>query len=250
MSQHMIAYYQAATANAALAPIPAVADGTVRVIANDVYVPKGMANIVMAAGLINSIAATIRVQMQSPSLRASMNYDIQPVGNGLIFGTFPERVYMPDSPLQVAENEPLELWVQNGAAVVNQGIVMFSDGAIAPVKGRIFTVRATGAASLSAGVWVNTAVTFGQGLPAGHYQCVGFHAVGANLVAARIFFSGSAWRPGVLAVNTSAQQSLPGNRLGQPGVLGEFDNTTPPTVDCFGVTDTAQEMFFDLIKTT
>jgi hypothetical protein len=32
------------------------------------------------------------------------------------------------------------------------------------------------------------------------------------------------------------------------GVFGQFDNTTPPTVDFLGDTDAAQTGIFDLIK--
>ena len=39
-------------------------------------------------------------------------------------------------------------------------------------------------------------------------------------------------------------------RLGNLGVWGEFKNTTPPSVDVLGVTDTAQVVILDLIKTT
>jgi hypothetical protein len=32
-------------------------------------------------------------------------------------------------------------------------------------------------------------------------------------------------------------------------VYGEFDNTVPPTVDFMGITDTAENLYLDLIKT-
>lgn len=249
MSIHTLAFYQAATANAALAAIPAVADGTVRVVTNDVYVPKGMANILAAAVLINSAAATARGQFQSPSLRALLNYDVSPIGNGLVFGSDPAMDQNWDTPIPLMENEPLELWIQNGAAVVNQGIVWIGDGPVKPVTGKIYTLRFTTAITLSAGVWVNGPITFGQTLPAGHYQVVGLRVVGANLVAARLFFVGSGWRPGVLGSNLEANIDPVGFRGGQYGVIGEFDNTTPPTLDAFGVTDTTQIGYMDLIKT-
>lgn len=249
MSLHLVAYYQAATANAVLAPIPAVADGTVRVVANDVYVPKGMAQVLAVAALINSAAATVRAQLQAPSLRATLNYDIEPIGNGLLWGSSPANDCKFDAPVPLSENEPLEFWVQNGAAVVNQGLVWLGDGPAKSVGGRIYSVRATGSATLAAGVWVNTPLVFSQTLPAGNYQCVGLRAWGANLVAARLFSVGSPWRPGVQAVNAVANLDDEQFRLGAPGVLAEFANTTPPTMDCFGITDAAQVFILDLIKT-
>jgi hypothetical protein len=249
MSLHTVAYYQAATANAVLSPIPGVADGTVRVVLNDIYIPKGLNFMGAAAALINSAVATVRAQVQTPLLRSLLNYDVDPVANGLIFTSSVAWQPMFDTPMQLAENEPMEFWIQNGAAVVNQGLVWLADGPIKPVVGKIFTVRATGAAALSAGVWVNTALTFSQTLPAGHYQCVGLRAIGTNLAAARIFFVGGAWRPGVPAVSTDAGIDFGWTRQGMMGVLGEFDNTTPPTIDCLGTVDAAQIFFLDLIKT-
>jgi len=248
MPLHMIGYELSASQSSltAITPIP---DPTLRVAGNDFYVPNGMNNIVSAAALINSAAATLRAEIQSPSLRATLNVDISPINNGLVFGSIPRCIRMWQSPLPLMVNEPLDVFVQNGAAVMNRAFLILADGPVKPVTGKIYTVRATGAAALATATWVNSALTFGQTLPAGHYQCVGFRAWGANLVAARIFFVGSPWRPGVYAVNAEDNNEWFDFRWGNIGVLGEFDNTVPPTVDFMGVTDTAQVVLLDLIKT-
>lgn len=245
---HLIGYETSASDSAltAITPIP---DPTLRVAGNDFYVPNGMNYIVAAAALINSATPTLRAQIQSPSLRALLNFDINPINNGLVFGSLPRINRMWQSPLQLVVNEPLDVYVQNGASVMNRTFLWLADGPVKPVNGKIYTVRATGTAALATASWVNTALTFSQTLPSGHYQCVGFRAIGANLVAARIFFVGAPWRPGVPAVNASDNNEWPDFRFGNMGVMGEFDNTVPPTVDCMGVTDTSQEFEFDLIKT-
>jgi len=248
MAFHMVAYETSASL-AALTSITPVPDGTVRIQNNDVFVPTGLNQIVSAAALINSAAATLRAEIQAPSLRAVLNFDINPIVNGLVFGTLPRCMRMWGTPLQLVTNEPMDVFIQNGAAVMNRALVTLADGPLRPVQGKIYTIRATGAATLVTATWVNTPLTFSQALPAGHYQVVGFRAVGANLVAARIFFIGSAWRPGCYAANLSDNNEWPDFRYGGIGVWGEFDNTTPPSVDCLGVTDTAQEFEFDLIKT-
>jgi hypothetical protein len=248
MAMHMVAYNQTASTANVLTPIAAIADGTVRVVGNDVYVPKGMNNILGAGALINS-ATGLRAQVQSPALRANLNYDVEPIVNALVFGSYPPFDFNPTTPIPIAENEPLEFWVLNNLSVANYGLILLGDGPVKPVTGKVYTVRATGAATLAAGTWVNTALTFSQSLPAGHYQVVGFRADGTNLVAARIFFVGSPWRPGVPAVNSVTHGDPFGFREGDCGILGEFDNTLPPTVDCLGVTDTAQTFLLDLIKT-
>lgn len=247
MSMHLIGYESTAS-NAALAAITPIPDPTLRVSGNDFYVPSSLNQIIMAAALINSSAATLRAQIQSPSLRALLNFDINPIVNGLVFGTLPRCQRMWQTPLQLVTNEPLDVYIQNGASVMNRALIILADGAVKPVLGKIYTVRATGAATLVTATWVNTVLTFSQTLPSGTYQVVGFRAQGANLVAARIFFVGSAWRPGCPAANVSDNNDWPDFRYGNIGVWGQFDNTVPPTVDCLGITDTAQEFEFDLIK--
>lgn len=244
---HLVGYEQSASL-AALTAITAIPDPTVRVVTNDIYVPDKINMIVGCAAMINSAAATLRAEIQAPSLRATLNFDVSPIVNGLVFGTLPRSMRMWQTPLQLASNEPLEFFFQNGAAVMNRGLVLLADGPISPIKGKIFSVRATGAASLVTATWVNTALTFSQTLPAGTYQIVGMRAQGANLVAARVYCSGAAWRPGVYAANLSNDNDWPDFRYGNAGVWGQFDNTVPPTVDCLGVTDTSQEFIFDLIK--
>lgn len=244
---HMIAYETSAS-NAALTAITPVPDGTIAISGNDVRVPLQLPMIVAAAGLINSAAATLRAQLQAPSLRATLNYDINPIVNGLVFGSLARISKLWQTPLQLQPNEPLDFMIQNGAAVMNRGLIILADASPQPVKGKIYTVRGTGAATLVTATWVNTAVTFSQTLPAGSYQVVGFRAVGANLVAARIFFVAGAWRPGVPAANVSNDNEWPDFRYGNLGVWGQFDNTVPPSVDCLGITDTTQEFEFDLIK--
>jgi len=247
MAMHMIGYETSAS-NAALTAITPIPDPTVRVTGNDILVPKGMNNLLMAATMINSAAATLRSQVQSPSLRATLNLDITPINNGLVFGSLARCVRLWDSPLPLVENEPLDAFIQNGAAVMNRTFIVIGDGAVKPVSGKMYSVRATGAASLATATWVNTALTLSQTLPAGHYQMVGCSAWGANLCAARIFFVGGQWRPGVLARNAEDNNEWKDFRFGAIGVWGEFDNTVPPTIDCMGITDTAQVFELDLIK--
>jgi hypothetical protein len=153
------------------------------------------------------------------------------------------------NPFPLVVNEPLDVFVQNGAAVMNRAFLWIGDGPVKPVQGKIYTVRATATASLVTASWVNSTLTFQQTLPAGHYQCVGLRAWSANGCAARIFFVGSPWRPGVLMVNSEANNEDFYVRYGNIGVFGEFDNTVPPTIDFMGITDSAEVVMLDLIKT-
>jgi hypothetical protein len=245
---HLIGYETSAS-EAALTAITPIPDPTLRVTGNDFLVPNGMNNIISAAAMINSAAATLRAQIQSPSLRATLNIDISPIANGLVFGSFPPAIRNWYAPFPLVVNEPLDVFVQNGAAVMNRAFIWLGDGPVKPVTGKIYTVRATATASLVTASWVNSTLTFQQTLPAGHYQVVGFRAWSANGCAARVFFVGSPWRPGALMVNAEANNEDFYLRYGNIGVWGEFDNTVPPTVDFMGITDTAEVVYFDLIKT-
>jgi hypothetical protein len=245
---HLVGYETSAS-EAALTAITPIPDPTLRIASNDFFIQRGMNNIVAAAAMINSAAATLRAQIQTPSLRATLNFDIAPIVNGLIFGNLPPMARMWDAPLVLQPDEPMDAFVQNGAAVMNRVFVWLADGPVMPLNNaKVFTVRATGAASLVTATWVNTALTFGQTLPSGRYQCVGARVWGANAVAARLFPVGGAWRPGVPCNNTEAQDLWEDFRFGNTGVWFEFDNTTPPTMDVMGITDTAQVVYLDLIK--
>jgi hypothetical protein len=245
---HTVAY-ELSGSNSSLTQLTPVPDGTVNVgSANDIRIPEGMNNIIAVAALINSAVATLRAQIQSPKLRSILNYDISPIANGLVFGTLPRMLRLFNSPLLLDELEGMQFYTQNGANVMNRGLVWLADGPTQKVNGRIYTVRCTAAAALATATWVNSALTFGQNLVAGTYQVVGMRAWSANMVAARLFFVGGAWRPGVPALNTQDNNDVWQFRNGEIGVWGSFKHTVLPSVDCLGVTDTAQEVFLDLIK--
>lgn len=241
--------YETSGSEAALTAITPVPDGTVAVISNDIRVPTGLNNIICATALINSATATLRAQIQTPLLRSVLNFDISPINNGLVFGSLPRLNRMWQTPLALAALEPMDVFVQNGAAVMNRAGIWLADGPIKTVGGKIYTVRCTASASLVTATWVNSALVFQQTLPAGHYQMVGLRSWSANGVLARVFFVGYQWRPGIPMLNAEDNNEWQDFRYGNIGVFGEFDNTVPPTMDFLGVTDTAQVVYMDLIKT-
>jgi hypothetical protein len=244
---HLVGYETSAS-EAALTAITPIPDPTVRVTGSDILVPNQLNNMVAAAASINSATATLRAQVQSPSLRSTLNFDISPLANGLVFGSLPPINRFWDTPLQLVGGEPLDVFVQNGAAVMNRAFIWLSDGPVNGVTGKIYTVRVTAAATMATATWVNGTLTFGQTLPYGVYNCVGARFWSANGCAARIFFVGYPWRPGVLMGNAEANNEWQDFRFGNSGVWGNFNSTTPPTVDFMGITDTAQVGFLDLIK--
>lgn len=245
--RHMIGY-ELSGSEAALTALTPIPDGTLRVSGNDFFVPPKMNNICAAAAMINSAAATLRAQIQSPSLRATLNVDIAPIANGLVFGSLPPMIRAWDTPYPLAETEPLDVFVQNGAIVMNRAFVELCDGPQKPTSGKIYTVRATLGITLATATWSNGALTLAQTLPAGVYQLVGCRVWSANSVAFRIFFVGSAFRPGGLCGNAEANLEWREYRNGGLGVWDQFNNIVPPSFDVMGITDTAEVVYMDLIK--
>ncbi len=249
MTIHLAAFASSVDLGGVMTHIAAVQDQVITTAGEDLRVPKGLAYIVGQAALIGN-ATPIAAQVQSPSLRAIANLDITPVISGVVFGSPPEQIMHGESPIPLVENESLNFALEatGGVATENYGLLWLSSGQIKPISGTIYTVTAKSAVTLTAQNWSNGNITFDQTLPAGSYQIVGMRARGANLVAARLVFVGGTWRPGVSAVNGLSDLDPLHARYGSLGVYGQFDATTPPTVDCLGVTDTVQEYTFDIIK--
>lgn len=249
--QHLAGYYEDVDFADVLSNVAAIQDETLTTSGDDIRVPEALPFVLGAAALSEADTQFRRAQLASPSLRAMTNVDLEPIINAIVFGSPPEILFHPLNPIAVQPDESLNLLMQTDQAAGNAdhyGLVWFGDGPQQPVTGSMFSIRATSAITLSAGAWVNGNLTFAQTLPAGRYQIVGMRARGTNLVAARLAFVGSPWRPGVPAVNAIADRDPSVFRYGKSGIFGEFSQTVPPTVDCLGVTDTAQNYIFDLIK--
>jgi hypothetical protein len=246
---HLAAWYESKDPAGVLTPIAAVVDQSVFTSGNDIRVPTQMPNIVGQAALAADASAAA-AQIQSPSLRAMVNLDIEPLVAAAVFGSPPEGLFHPLSPISVAADEPVNFALNSdpSGAVDHYGLVWFGDGPQQPVPGNIFSVAATSAVTLSAGVWVNGVLTFTQTLPLGRYTIVGMRARGTNLVAARLVFVGGAFRPGVPAVNALSDLDPKVFRYGRHGTFGVFHSNTPPTVDGLGITDSAQKYIFDLLQ--
>jgi hypothetical protein len=246
--QTLIAWYESVDAAGAWTDLNAVSDPHVTVSGDDIYVPA--LNKVIAAAVLLDLTVAAQARLSSPSLlEDGFQEYFDQVNSGLTFATPPAIHDRSTNPLELAAGEALKFQIYDNpaAAVGHYGLVWLSDGAVAPVSGRIRTVRATGAASLSAGTWVNTALTFPTSLKAGKYAIVGLRVEGTNLVAARLVIPGASNRPGVPALNAQTDTDYSLFRNGAGGVLGEFVHSAPPTLDCLGITDTSQLVYLDLI---
>lgn len=247
MPMHVVGYETSAS-EAALTAITPIPDGVVQIQSNDILVPQVASNVLAAFAMINSATATLRAQLKTPSLLAVVPFDISPINNGLVFGALPRWVNLTAAPMPLVPAEPMDVLIQNGAAVMNRAFVILGDGAVKPVSGKAYSVRFTTSITEATASWVNGAITFGTALPAGNYQVVGMRYWGANTVFGRLFFKGSFFRPGAPSLNAEDNSEWPIFRMGGLGVWDQFNNITPPSVDAMGITDTAQQGYLDLIK--
>ena len=249
MPMHLAAYYESANSAAALAQITAVTDQAIFTSGNDVRVPTGLAMLLGEAAM-SAQTGPDSAQVQSPTLRDLAQQDVKPIETAVTWSDVSGIQWHGDNPRQLtpAESVNLAILATGGAAAANYGLIWLGDAAVKASTGAIFSIRATSTASLTAGVWEASALTFSSTLPAGSYDVVGMHAVGANLVAARLVFIGAGFRPGVPGNPTADTNLWPGFRNGRAGTFGSFDVNQPPSIEALGATDTVQKYVFDLIK--
>jgi len=244
-----IAYDASIGTGTSLVYVTPVADQHIRVEGNNVIVPSGMANLL---GVYAGSTNIVRAQVESPSLRRVLLYEVVPLNADREPASPPLWANLFDTPIPLDEYEPLRaLAYHSGGAAERMSIIVFlGDGAATPVTGDIYTVRAISSTTLTANAWTNGALTLDQVLPAGSYACVGFRAQSAGLIAARLVFVGGTWRPGTLGCDAATDLNDPIFRRGRLGVLGEFRHDQPPTVDFLSVSaDTSEVVWLDLIKT-
>jgi hypothetical protein len=246
---HTGAFFQNVDQGAVFALINGVPDQAITVNGQNLRVPLELP---FLTGAYVGTAATgyTNAQVQTPTLRELAFFDVPSRSTTVMALNPPPVSYFPGNPLALTgyENMNFGTNTDNAAATDIYGVIWLSDGPVQPVEGPMFTVRCTGAATLVAGTWVNTNLTFTQVLPFGDYQVVGLRVESQNAAAARLVFQGYPWRPGVLTRVNPTQIDMPLSRYGQGGVYGQFNTNVPPTLDVLGSTDTTQSVYLDLIK--
>ena len=226
-----------------------VPDTSVSVSGDDIYCPA-LDQIIMYGGVCEQAVAS-RMRFTSPSmLEFGFEEYISSIASGATFGNPPQITDKRTNPIQLTEQEAIqnELYNNPGSAAYSYAFMNLSDGPVTQVIGSpIRTVRCTAAASLAALTWASSSLTFPVSLRAGNYQCVGARCNSANGVVFRLLFQGSPWRPGGVVINGEEEIGNDIQRQGQMGIWGEFDSRTTPQIEILGITDSAQEVFLDLI---
>lgn len=245
---HLAAYSESQDTGGVLVPCAALADPSMTVGGDNIQIPDYASMLMGAMGIGANIN---RAQLQSPSLRRTVNYEIFPL-NANAEPLTPQAIAMfGEGPIQLDAGEQMQAYVAEGAAGAEQETVLvwLSDGPIQPIAGDIYSVRVTAAATLAAYGWTNAALTFDQVLPVGRYAIVGAAFLSTGLLAFRFLFQGQTPRPGGVGFDTFSEGPQFGQRFGGWGSWGEFDSTTPPTVDFLSISaDTSETGVLDLVR--
>lgn len=245
----VIGFQESAAGQAAYHAMVACADQHVRVVTPDVYVPE--LNNIIGAGVCGGTIAD-EAYLDSPSLRRIGQFDIAPVYAAVAPTTL--QAYRPriSSPTRLDVGEGVRLYTMETTTTseIRTGFVVLSDGALSPINGEIFTIKATATITTVTGSWVNGALTFRQTLPVGTYSIVGARCSCATGVAFRLVPVGANYRPGGQCVNAVGTPDIPEQRMGAMGEWCQFNSLTPPTLEIIGGTAAAQspELYLDLIQ--
>ena len=248
--QHLVGWFEDVDQAAAAADIAVIPDETLFAQGDIIRVPGDM-NLLQGLAFVSAATTFVAADLQAPSLRTLADFDLLPAERAATFGSPPALAWLGLNPMSLTSDESLTFNTNtdHAAAIEIYGFLWLADGPPAPVSGEIFSVRATAAITLVDGIWTNGDLTFTQDLPFGDYDVVGLRAESANLIVARLVFPGGRWRPGVPGANAPGDVDAPQFRYGMSGVLGSFNSNSPPSIDMIGITDTAEDVILDLIKT-
>lgn len=183
--------------------------------------------------------------LYAPSLRDIAYPRLNPVTVGTAPGDLPSIV-LPDQGYEpvVQAGEEVNFQAANSGAGAEQQTAFgwFRNGFDPAPPGSVHTIQLSSAVTGSANQWDSGVMTPTDTLPSGTFACVGMHAFGANIIAARLIPTTGGPRPGVLALASIGLDPWPWFRYGRFGKFLEFTNTALPNIEFFktaaGVTQT------------
>ena len=197
----------------------------------DIMVPEYNRLIGAMAVLGNN--ANARGRLVSPSLRRLNPYHVHPIALGLVPGSDPPVALEPglSIPLDIGENLEAEEDSSPGAAEQHEMIVWLADRELAPVSGKMFSVRFQVVLTLVVNTWAFGAIDTVDDPPVGNYAVVGARLVCANGVAARFVPVGANYRPGFPIQATVGERQSHYFRMGWLGEWFRFSSLQLPGLE-------------------
>lgn len=247
MSHHLVAWREsiAQTVENDLTPVP----DQVMAIQNSHFVPSVATAIIMA--YCSSVNLTL-ARLISPKFRQITTPYIRPTGAALLPISRPPIMDLRNNPLIANAFEELQLnATQTGAgAEVVTALGWLQKGIRSPApQGDIFTMRGTGTTTVTAGAWSLCPITWADSLPNGNYAVVGMSFVSTTGQAARLILNNQMDRPGCIGLATDGLIPPYQCLMGGLGTWGTFQSNVMPQVEVLcNATDTAQEVFIDIVR--
>lgn len=253
MGMDLVAFYESQDPGGAFANIAALADPLGYDDGDEIDLADR--NLLVALALGVPSGGNQRARLTAPSILRQGRMELNKFNGGADAGAEPNNPPLlydfRGNPVVFEPGEPLTLEADYNTTVAEEGwgLLWLSNSPIAPLTGvNVRHVGVTFSGNSGAGAWQNRSVTFREPLGVGRYQLVGARLVGTDLIAARfVFHEGDFGRPGVLGVESVNNHEHEMFRNGGMGVLGEFSNDRPPTVDLLGLTAQTITGVLDLV---
>jgi len=246
-----VAFSESIATAATWTKLAAVPDQHIKTAGDSVYVSQ-YNRLLGGYACLDTLALGAR--FVSPSIRRLAPIEITPLTLGLLPIT-PIQTDLDlnkSNILEIDEQLEAEFYGTPTNTVQNGIAAWLADAEIQPVRGQIYSVRATITLALVAGTWSFSNMTFTEDLPVGTYDIVGFDCVAGEGMIARLVPVGAMNRPGV-PVRQLVSNTIYGNKFrnGNMGVFCTFPHNNIPSVEVFSLTAETSETYqciVDIIK--
>ena len=245
---HLAAFQQTTGAAITNTAITTVNDGILTRSGTTAFLVPSTAELSLSA----SFGATLtRARLNSPSLRYVGLPSLVPI-NASATVPSPVNIFNTiDAPIKLPKVDEISVEASDTAIDTITSLLLFHFSRRPVPAGKRYRLRGVGAIAGAAGSWVNGGITLDQTLPQGQYAIVGMQVVAANVIAARLVFAGTGYRPGVIVANAVGSVPHPIFQDGRLGVFGVFENANLPNLEILlgaGGANASQEVFLDVIR--
>ncbi len=255
MTVHLCGFAETIDNAGAYDNIAALVDSLLATAGDNLTVPTLNQAIMMAAGVPSGALAQCR--LDAPTLRQFARQYIGPTNGGgdadAVPNAVPNIMDLRLHPRMLARNELLQAFTNHDTTSAQLTWILLWLADAPPQKigaGEAFTIRLSGAATLTVDVWTLISMTLDDALPVGRYAVIGMHPVSLGCVAARLVPVGGGWRPGALGSATNSIGGHPVFRMGELGVWLEFESISLPRFEFLSaIADTVETVHLDLIQT-
>lgn len=245
---HLAAFFGSLTNNTT-SNVPVVTDNVLTNTSSNTFATPKPAKLV---GMYSAGANITDAQLNTPSLRYVGLPFVGVLNTALVVPSPPNVAWWGQNGPTIPEVDGIQVaHTLGGAGPENESSLIWLNYGYKPIGGGPnYRLKFTGTITAVTGAWAGGAMTATSVLPQGTYDVVGMDVIGTNLLAARLVFPGSFFRPGVLCRNTLAaipDDSMTDQRL---GCFGTFKSINLPNLEILSTgANTAQTIYLDLQRT-